>query len=107
MESSWSVGTNMTYWAEKRKKGSRNEEIKVEADEPDVQKTESISALLENRASGELYLINLEFRESFRRTMCSSVSAIKHNAALRNLIGTITCLSSNVFLSTEERVCEI
>lgn len=32
----------MTYWVENRKKGSRNEEIKVEADEPDVQKTESI-----------------------------------------------------------------
>lgn len=48
MESSWSVGTNMTYWVEKRKKGSRNEEIKVEADEPDVRKAESISILLEN-----------------------------------------------------------
>lgn len=42
MESSWSVGMNMTYWVENRKKGSRNEEIKVEADEPDVRKTELI-----------------------------------------------------------------
>lgn len=42
MESSWSVEMNMTYWVENRKKGSRNEEIKVEADDPDVQKTESI-----------------------------------------------------------------
>lgn len=41
MESSWSVGMNMTYWVENRKKESRNE-IKVEADEPDVRKTESI-----------------------------------------------------------------
>lgn len=33
MESSWSVGMNMTYWVENRKKRSRNEEIKVKTNE--------------------------------------------------------------------------
>lgn len=33
MESSWSVGMNMTYLVENRKKRSRNEEIKVKTNE--------------------------------------------------------------------------
>lgn len=51
MESSWSVGRNMTYWVEKRKKGSRNGEIKVEADEPGVQKTIDFYSLGKQQAA--------------------------------------------------------
>lgn len=46
----------MTYWVENRKKGSRNEEIKVEADEPDVQKAESIHVIFWWKTEHEVML---------------------------------------------------
>lgn len=46
----------MTYWVENRKKGSRNEEIKVEADEPDVRKTESIHFIFWCKTEHEVML---------------------------------------------------
>lgn len=66
MGSSWSVGMNMTCWVENRKKGSRNEEIKVEADEPDVQKSELIHFFFLLVEKGAYYLINFEFEKLFR-----------------------------------------
>lgn len=64
MESSWSVEMNMTYWVENRKKGSRNEEIKVEADEPDVQKTESIHIIFWWKTEHEVMLFLINFSTS-------------------------------------------
>lgn len=85
MGSSWSVGMNMTCWVENRKKGSRNEEIKVEADEPDVRKSELIHFFFFFWWKREriIWLIS-NLRSSSGATICSSVAAIKHKVVLRN-----------------------